>query len=422
MNPTHRKWISRLIRFLIAITILGSGAAISVYWFKNKPSTKRGRPTPRARLVEVKPLARVAEKVVIHAMGEVAPSQKAQIECRVAGKIMWINPNVIPGGILAAGDLIARIDQQDYEIALEQKRAELAKVQADEHLEMGKQAVARKEIEFLDQRPPKADQSLMLRKPQLEKIKASLKDARASVRKAQLDLERTSVYAPFDCIVQSKLLEIGALASVGAPVAAVYGTSQYWIEVLVHQDNLQWIEIPGVNSMQGSRVTISNDPAWDGQGRRAGRILKMKPELDSNSRMACLIVQVDDPMDMDKPVQARLPLLAASYVKVAIQGKEMLDVVKIARNDVRDGNRVFLMTKPQNTLAIRKIEIVWSDAESVYTLDDLLEGKLLVTTDIGAPVEGMALRTADMQTKTHRPGKNGQPTKGDVNKRKDSGQ
>lgn len=422
MNPTYRKWISRLIRFLIVITILASGAAVSVYWFKNKPSTKRGRPTPQARLVEVAPLARVTENVVIHAMGEVAPSQKAQIECQVAGKIMWINPKVIPGGILSTGDLIARIDKQDYEIALEQKRAELAQVQADEHLEMGKQAVARKEIEFLDQNAPKADQSLMLRQPQLEKIKASLKDARAAVRKAELDLERTSVYAPFDCIVQSKELEIGALAAVGSPVASVYGTNQYWIEVLVHQDNLQWIEIPGVNSTQGSQVIISNEPAWEGQGRRAGRILKMKPELDTNSRMACLIVKVEDPLDMGKPVQERLPLLAASYVKTAIQGKEMRDVVKINRNHVRDGNRVFLMTQPENALAIRKIEIVWSDEEYIYTLDDLLEGMLLVTTDIGAPVEGMALRTADMQTQTHRPGKDGQGAKGDADRRKDSGQ
>ena len=226
MRKTVTTWISRIIRFMIVIAILSAGAGISVYWFKHRPSTKRGRPVSLSRLVEIKPLAKVSEKVLVHAMGTVIPSQNIQVGFRVAGKIVWINPRIIPGEFLSAGELIAKIDTQDYEIALEQQRVELAKAQADKELEMGQQAVARKELEFLDQNPTEKDKSLMLRKPQLNKINAVIKGAQAAIKKAELELKRTSIYIPFDSIVQAKHVEIGALANVGSPVVTIYGKKE----------------------------------------------------------------------------------------------------------------------------------------------------------------------------------------------------
>ncbi len=387
---------SRIIRILLVIAILSVGVGISVYWFKNKPSTKRGRPSRQARLVEVTPLALRTENVVIHAMGTVFPSQKVQVSFSVAGKIVWINPKIIPGGFLSTGELIAKIDSKDYEINLEQKRAEFAKVQADKEMEMGQQAIARKEIEFLDQNLPEADKSLMLRKPQLEKIKAAVNSASSAVQKAELDLTRTSIFTPFNSIIQAKHVEVGTLASVGSPVGTIYGNKEYWIEVLVPQDDLKWIEIPGINSTKGSQVRIYNEQVWNGQRFRTGDILKMKPELDPNSRMAYIIVKINDPLDLEMPMGKRLPLLSGSYVKIAILGKEMKDIIKIKRNYVRDGNMIFLMKKPENILDSRKIEVIWSDATHIYTRD-LLAGEYLVTTDIGSPIDGMALRTAEMQ-------------------------
>ena len=69
---------------------------------------------------------------------------------------------------------------------------------------------------------------------------------------------------------------------------------------------------------------------------------------------------------------------------------------------------VFLMKKPENVLEIREIEVIWSDASHIYAGGGLLEGAHLVTTDIGAPLNGMALRTAEIQGDKLKSDKTGQ--------------
>ena len=392
MSTNTYNFKNKSIRFLLVVMILFAGAGISFYWFKNKPSTKRSRPEQKARLVEIKPLTLISENVIVNTMGTVVPSQKVQVGFRVAGTIVRINPGIIPGAFLPKGTLIAKIDKQDYEIVLEQKQGELAKAMADKAMEMGQQAIALKEIELLDQHLSDADKSLVLRKPQLKKINAMIKNALSSVKKAKLDLKRTSVFSPFDSIVQDKHVEIGALASVGSPLVTLYGNKEYRVEVLIPQDDLKWIEIFNMNDQKGSEVRIYNEQAWGVQNFKTGYILKMKPELDSKSRMACIIVRINDPLDLKKPAEQRLPLLSGSYVKVAISGKKMKNVIKINRNYIHDGNTIFLLKKPENILEIRKIEILWTDASHIYT-KDLSKENFLITTDIGSAVDGMALRT-----------------------------
>ena len=392
MSTNTYNFKNKSIRFLLVVMILFAGAGISFYWFKNKPSTKRSRPEQKARLVEIKPLTLISENVIVNTMGTVVPSQKVQVGFRVAGTIVRINPGIIPGAFLPKGTLIAKIDKQDYEIVLEQKQGELAKAMADKAMEMGQQAIALKEIELLDQHLSDADKSLVLRKPQLKKINAMIKNALSSVKKAKLDLKRTSVFSPFDSIVQDKHVEIGALAGIGSPLVTLYGTKEYRVEVLIPQDDLKWIEVFNINDKKGSEVRIYNEQAWGVQNFKTGYILKMKPELDSKSRMACIIVRINDPLDLKKSAEKRLPLLSGSYVKVAISGKKIKDVIKINRNYIHDGNTIFLLKTPENILEIRKIEILWSDASYIYT-KDLLKEKFLITTDIGSAVDGMALRT-----------------------------
>ena len=71
---------------------------------------------------------------------------------------------------------------------------------------------------------------------------------------------------------------------------------------------------------------------------------------------------------------------------------------RAAREGAAAGNGDRADTAPgandiKGTLDIRNVEIAWSTADAVYVSTGLDAGDLLVTSDIGAPVEGMALRT-----------------------------
>ena len=75
-------------------------------------------------------------------------------------------------------------------------------------------------------------------------------------------------------------------------------------------------------------------------------------------------------------------------------GVEMREAVYIPRAAVREGNRVWLMT-PDRRLAIKDVEIIYSETDGVF-VRGLNAGETLVVSTLISPVEGMALRTAEM--------------------------
>ena len=71
----------------------------------------------------------------------------------------------------------------------------------------------------------------------------------------------------------------------------------------------------------------------------------------------------------------------------------MPSAASVAREYIHDSNSVWVMA-PGGSLAIRPVEIAFRGTHHVLITGGLEPGEQLVTTDITAPVEGMALSTA----------------------------
>jgi hypothetical protein len=164
------------------------------------------------------------------------------------------------------------------------------------------------------------------------------------------------------------------------------GTDEYWIEVSVPVDELKWIDVPGPNDSSRAKALVYHEPGWGKNVSRDGTVARLMAHLEPKGRMARLLVAVKDPLQSPS-------LILDSYVRVDIQGHEVPGVFKIARTALRDGDRVWIMTEDR-TLDIRPVETAWGDSGFVYVSDGLREEELLITSDLGAPVQGMALRTA----------------------------
>jgi hypothetical protein len=107
--------------------------------------------------------------------------------------------------------------------------------------------------------------------------------------------------------------------------------------------------------------------------------------------MARVLVQVEDPL------APPAPLLLGSYVDVTITGPVFDDTVQIPRSVVRDGDTIWLYTR-SGSLEIVKVNVAWSNAESVYITNTLPEGARIISSHLGAPVNGMSLRLAGTDT------------------------
>ena len=390
-QPTRPGWRRRLLLGLLQgalplAVLAGAGAGVYAL-MSSEPATERveQRQEP-ARLVETMAVERADRTAVVQAWGEVIPADQVQVAPRVGGEIVAVADALEPGGRVRKGQVLARVDDSDYQVALRQARTELSKAKAALRIEQGNQKVAETEAELLDQELSEQERDLVLRQPQLQQARADVDAAQAAIEDAQLDLQRTEMRAPFDAVVQSVSIDVGSQVSAGTTVAQLIATDRYFVELAVPAAKLRWIDARQDGPGAGSKVELANPSVW-GEGRtRTGEVVRVRPDLSEQGRMAQVLVEVPNPLDR-KP-----PMLVGSYLRGRIQGARLDQVVALDRTFLRDDDSVWVMTGADR-LEIRAVEIAYRGPERVYVSVGLGAGDQVVTSEIATPTNGMKLRT-----------------------------
>ena len=186
---------NRWFRVLAPVLVLLVGGMAAVALLQSGPSAKREPSKPQARLVETRPVEIGRARTRIDAMGTVVPSKSVTLRPQVVGEIVFVSENLVPGGLFRTGDELLRIDPRDYELAILQRESEVAQALSTLRLEQGQQTIAKREFELLNESLQDDDRELVLRKPQLESVRAQLALARARLEQARLDLQRSQVLA-----------------------------------------------------------------------------------------------------------------------------------------------------------------------------------------------------------------------------------
>jgi len=378
-----------LFKVVIPIVILVAALGLAKYQMDTSRKARRQKPSRQAKLVTVLPAERTDIRTTVYAMGTVLPAQQVTLAPQVSGRIVALGPNVIPGGLVKADESLVVIDSRDYEFAIQQRGQDVAQAQLNLKLEQGNQAVAKAEYNLLGELVSQEDRNLVLREPHLKRAEAALEAAKATLGQAVLNRDRCTIGAPFNGIVQEKLADVGATVSPSSRLLTLVGTDEYWIEVLVPVNELQWIDIPGEKPDDGSLVRVYDKSQWGPETYREGRVIRLLPNLETAGRMARVLVRVMDPLSLSSP--GRPNLLIGSFVRLEIVGRMLSSIIPVSRDHLRDGDRVWIMNG-QDRLEIRPVQIAFRDKFTVYVRDGLEVGERIVVTDIGAPVDDMPLR------------------------------
>lgn len=377
------RWLPLMILF-VGLVLSGVVAATG-------PQAPRRQPQRQARLVEVVPLEIADAQVAVEALGTVQPALEVQLQAQVGGQVTYMSPRMIPGGRFTEGETLLRIDPREYEFAVRQRESDFARAEQALKLEESQQGIARREYELMADVVDGDDAELVLRGPQLETARAAHDAALAALEQARLSLERTTVVAPFNAVVEDRLVDRGGIVAPNTALATLVGTDTCWVEALVPADDLVWIEAPKAGGTGGSVARVRQDAVWDEGVWREGRVLGRSRSLDAQGRMVRVIVEVPDPFNLRSANAAAPALLMDSFVDVEILGQTIAGTVVIDRRYVHDGNRVWLMDNEGN-LRIRTIEPVYTSGDQVFVTEGLEAGDRLVTSYLSAPVEGMPLR------------------------------
>ncbi|NNE76509.1 MAG: efflux RND transporter periplasmic adaptor subunit [Pricia sp.] len=390
----------------ICFAILVGGIIITTLIFSTEPEAKReGASIETAMLVDVMAVAQGTFEPIIVATGTVQPTEDVVLSPLVSGQVIRRDPAFTPGGFVKKGEVLLQIDPADYRNTLELRKSELMQSQTTMETEMGRQQIAEQDLQLISDDSlfgsnplSEGERQLVLRKPQLNAVKANIGAAKASVDQAELNLQRTTIRAPFDAHILTQNVTSGSQVAPGDNLGRIVGTDYYWVTATVPVSKLQWLTFPSGNSEKGSPVRIENPTSWPADAYREGYLDKQIGALDNQTRLARVLVKVKDPLATTNDLKGRPKLMIGTFVEVKIQADSIPNVVRLNRDYIRSNETVWVMKDEK--LEIRDVEIVLNDDEYAYIREGLADGEKVVITDLSTVTNGIGLRTGSDNPET----------------------
>lgn len=275
--------------------------------------------------------------------------------------------HVREGTRVTRGTVLADLDPKPFELAVREAKSSLAQAQ----------------VQYDDLVLP---DSLLTGKPASPERKAAalarsgLAAAQARLERAELELARARVRAPFDGVVQSVAVSVGERVGVGQELLRLVDLDHLRVDAAVLEHDLPAVRVGGA-----AWVTT---PAAPGRTLR-GRVTAILPLVDSTSRAARVLVELPGDGVLRPGMSADVRLETAT-----LKGRLLVPVSAVIERDgrplvfvVRDGRAQWTYVTPGRSNGDR-VEVLPDSAAAVAPVapgDTVLTGGHLTLTH-DAPV------------------------------------
>lgn len=395
--------MARVRRAILPLAVLLGGISIAAFLVASRPQAQQQAAEDPIVLVRVQTAELRSHRVAIPVMGVVRAEREVSLAPEVSGRIIQQSDRLVDGGLVEQGEPLLKLDARDYTAAVEMSKADLAQARLSVREEKVQQQVA--EAEWRDAPPDFAKDSreYVMREPHLDAARARVSSAQSRIRKAKRDVGKTIIAAPFDGVVLSESAELGQLVGPQVPIARLAGIDRFWIQASIPVSQLPFLDIPRVNTedTQGSPATVLDRAA--GGVEREGYVLRLLPAVEERGRMAQLVIAVDDPMDLRKPLTERhTPLLVGTYVEASLQGRTLQRVVEVPRAAMLDDEHLWIVDEQQR-LRMREVHVKWRERGRVFVDKGLSPGDRFVVNAIAMATDGMPVQVeapADSESAT----------------------
>ena len=387
-------------RKFMPIAIFAGLIAIAVIIRMNPPETpQRPQFSGPTMTVETIPVLPRDYRIMLQSYGTVQPRTRSMLVAQVGGQIVEINENVRDGGFFEKGDTLGQIDPRDYEADVQIALASLADAKQAMAEAIARSDQAREDWERLgnEGEPSK----LVLRIPQLEAARAGVGSAESALTKVKLDLERTSIVAPFAGRVIRKLVDLGQVVGPNTQLAEIYATDVVEIRLPLRNRDLSFIDLPESYRHSGPRETsidvlIKSDLI--GNEKWQARLVRTEGAIDESARQLHVIAQIDDPFGPRS--EGRSPLKIGQYVTAEIEGKTLPGALVIPNSAIYQGSYVY--TVEDDILRRRDIEIAWQNDIDAVVDNGLELGMDLVMTPLGQVTSGIRVSVLGAESRGNR--------------------
>ena len=365
--------------------LIGGIAFISILGAM-RPKVERQEPevTPAAVLYEE--ATPVSVTLDVFAQGEVRPRTDISLTAQIAGIVAETSPSFVDGGAFEEGDLLIKIEDDDYRFAVTSARSRVAQAKELLAREEAESALAQRDFEELGGDIEASD--LTLRKPQLAQARANYNAAVADLRAAELNLSRTTLTAPFKGRVRERLVGPGQYVAPGSQLGRLFSTDVAEIRLPLTDGDIAKLGLPvGFVASGDNPGPVAELSAMLG-GRLhewRGHVERTDGAIDPTTRQISAIAVVNDPYG--EGADNGTPLAVGLFVDARVKGQPFDGAYVMTRKALYGRDRVYVVGA-NNILEERTVTIVATDRDSMTIVDGITAGERIVVSPLRGAGDG----------------------------------
>lgn len=379
--------MKKLIQFILVIVIIGVALLIAKRLIDTRPEAVKEPVKRSLPVVEVITAKQTEPEVRIITQGAFTAPRESILSAQVNGEIVHVSDQFEVGGIFKKGEVILKLDDTDYKTTLvstqaAESQAQAAIKDAEVALEMEKARVAQAKRDWEKLGRGKEPSALLLRKPQIAaaesrilSAKANLEQARANVTQAMRNLDRAVIKAPYDCQISMKQLDLGSLASMGAPLCTVFELGSVKVRVPITQEDAGYITADGTTEVTASAMVGGKMKEW------TGVIARSENRIDPQTRSTFMIAQFEG---------GELPPVGM-FANIEILGGKMDPVISIPRIALIRQNKVIVINE-ENKVNFKEVQVSRTSDKEVFISGGVNAGERVCVTVLNTPMEGMEVQ------------------------------
>lgn len=391
---------------------------VGAFWLVTHRKTVE--PVPHKKLtplIEVEEIGLVDHQPVIRSQGRVLPRKEVGVIPLIGGQVIEVSAKLNEGYLVDADEILVRIDDKDYRLNLRRAEADIlaakasmtnalaqvasAQAQASQAearlaVEEAEANAAREEWQLLkkDGEPP----ALLLREPQIREARTAITAARAlgesasagiesgqasllaavaAKERAQLDLERCIIRAPFDARVVRGTVDLASTVSPASTVAVLQRIDFAEVRLPLSRRQLKLLGAVAAAKQHPVRVTI-------GVHEWAAQFDRLLGVVDAVTHTQSVIAHVANPYNSEGAA-----LKFGTFVRAELKGSMQGDVAVLPEVALRPDDSVYLFKNGKlSRKTVRIIERI--DGEVVVV--GLSAGERVCVTELDSFVDGMSVR------------------------------
>ena len=424
--------------------ILISCIILAVIIIKLRPDMQH-RPEAKfitpVKVIDVQPFTL---KPAITGFGIVEPDIRFEAKSEIAGKIIFVHPQLRNGSTFAEDSVVIRIEADDFQSSLQQAKAntavsqaqlreikvKLRNTRADIKLAKKKLELAKKDLargtqlikkNLISQSSYEAQQSQVIQlqqevqnlssllktlPEQQASLEASLSNTQAAAQSKQRNLDRTTIRIPFNARISDLAVKENQYISQGALLFTAQTTDKILINAQFPLEQFRILAKDFSHSQAQIRSAFQSGFSSDlltqlgltatvrlGDGFSStwdAKVERISSQLDPITRTLGVIVSVDKPYAQIQP-GIKPPLIEGMYTEVVIKGNAKSFFV-IPRDALHEGD-IFLQNQ-NDTLQRRPLKPTKLQDSMALFETGLIAGEKLIVSDPFPAISGMKVKTS----------------------------